>query len=153
MNINEKRTLFSLAVTPFILSLAMFAPSQSSADGFIVPPAHYEGSLEEKSQEAIIIFRSPAKPDKADGATEDLILKITVEGAVEKFAWVIPFPNKPTVKKADAKLFKELYDYVAYRQRSHKSKGMKKALGGMGGDVARARDDAGLAVDRVAHPL
>ena len=46
-------------------------------DGTVVPPRDYKGSLEERSQEAIVIFQG----GKAKGeAKEDLILKIQVEG-------------------------------------------------------------------------
>jgi len=69
----------------------------------------YKGSVEEQSQEAIIIFHGS---DKAGGATEDLILKISVEGEVDQFAWVVPFPNEPKVAKEDAKMFKEVHAYV-----------------------------------------
>ena len=44
------------------------------ADGLVVPPRNYQGSLEELAQEAIIIFHSSQEPGEA---TEDLILKST----------------------------------------------------------------------------
>ena len=105
------------------------------ADGMVMRPATYAGSLEERAQEAIIIFN--ASPPKHE-ATEDLILKIRVEGAVSQFAWIVPFPNPPTVEKADEALFKELYDYVAFRNqppRAAKMKGKFAAAGGMGGGM------------------
>ena len=102
---------------------------QAVADGMVKGPAKYEGSLAESSQEAVIIVTNP--PD--DGpATEDLILKISVKGEVDRFAWVIPFPNPPVVEKADAQLFKELFDYVEYRLDSQR-KSKKRSFGGMGG--------------------
>jgi len=93
-------------------------PSRLLADGMAVGPAHfkgvpYKGSVEERSQEAIVIFHGG---QKAGEATEDLILRISVVGEVENFAWVIPFPNQPKVKKEDPRLFKELYRYVQARQ-------------------------------------
>jgi len=127
------------AVGAMLLAAAVVVavPSQLWADGMVIPPANYEGSLEEQSQEAMIIFQSSDIPG---GATEDLILKITVEGAVDQFAWVIPLPNQPTVKKADAKLFKELYDYVAYRLRPRMKKGSMGKLGGSFGAPEAAAD-------------
>jgi hypothetical protein len=99
------------------------------ADGFVRGPGKYEGSLEESSQEAVIIVTN--SPD--DGmATEDLILKISVKGEVDHFAWVIPFPNEPVTEKADSQIFKELFDYVEYRLTST-GKGKGKFSGGMGG--------------------
>ena len=113
----------------------LLTPAPLSADGMILPPAKYHGSLEERSQEAIIIFNS-SPPHRE--AAEDLILKIRVQGAVSQFAWIVPFPNVPTVEKADDKLFKELYDYVAFRNQPPKAAGMKGnfgAGGGMGGGM------------------
>ena len=86
-------------------------------DGMVVPPRDYEGSLEERAQEAIIVFLEEGQ--------EDLILKITVHGAAAGFAWIVPFPNEPTVHKADKKIFRELFDYVqARRVRTRKGKNL-----------------------------
>lgn len=82
------------------------------ADGKVIRPRNYKGSLEEKAQEAIIVFHGS---DQQGQASEDLILKIRVEGAASDFAWVIPFPQEPEVKKEDPKLFSELFDYVESR--------------------------------------
>jgi hypothetical protein len=84
------------------------------ADGKMVGPKAYKakpykGSIEEQAQEAIIIFHGS---DKSGGAVEDLILKVSVAGEVDRFAWVIPFPNEPKVAKEDTKLFKEVHAYV-----------------------------------------
>jgi len=91
----------------FLASLSV--TFQASADGLVKAPAlyrgvPYEGSVEEKSQEAIVIFHSARK---AGEATEDLILRISLAGEVENFAWVVPFPNEPKVERADPKLFDE----------------------------------------------
>jgi hypothetical protein len=95
----------------FVLLAPFSATFQVSADGLVRAPAlyrgvPYEGSVEEKSQEAIIIFHSARK---AGEATEDMILRISLAGEVENFAWVVPFPNEPKVERADPKLFDELY--------------------------------------------
>ena len=91
------------------------------ADGKVVPPRDYKGSLEEKAQEAIIIFNSSSEPGEA---TEDLILKIKVQGEVDQFAWIVPFPNAPETHEEDPKLFEECFRYVDARRRSrYKSKG------------------------------
>ena len=108
----------------------LLATSEAVGDGFLAKSARYGGSLEERSQEAIIIFESSSVRKKA---VEDLILKITVEGDAEEFAWVIPFPNQPEVKEADSKLFKELFDYVEYRLNARKKSPKKWKFGGAGG--------------------
>ena len=65
--------------------ISMF-PSMLLADGKVMPPVDYKGSLEEKSQEAIIVFQ-PGSETKS--ARQDMILKITVKGESDSFAWVI----------------------------------------------------------------
>ena len=95
-------------------------PSRVLADGKIVPPRDYKGSLEERTQEAIIIFHGSEKPGEA---TEDVILKIRVEGHVEKFAWIVPFPNEPRIEKEAPELFAELFNYVEARRASMQGKG------------------------------
>ncbi len=102
------------------------------ADGKVMPPRLYQGSLEEKAQEAIIIFHSGKTPGEA---TEDLILKITVEGKAKEFGWVVPLPNPPEVKEESPKLFKELFDYVEYRTRQSKR--------GSKGSEAKSNEAAG----------
>lgn len=121
-------------LVPFAASLmaAVFVcltPGPLLGDGLLKASATYEGSLEERSQEAIIIFRMSRIPGEA---MEDLILKITVQGETDDFAWIIPFPNKPEVKQADARLFEELFDYVQYRRRERLAE-KKNWKGGMGG--------------------
>jgi len=111
-------TAARLLLVLFAASLALLsgAVRHSFADGRIMPPRDYQGSLEELSQEALIIFQDSDLPG---GATEDLILKISVQssGEVRHFGWVVPFPQQPAVEKEDARLFKELYDYVEARTR------------------------------------
>lgn len=98
-------------VTVLLLALPFFV----LADGLVRPPRDYTGSLEEKAQEAIIVF-TPGTEEKS--ATEEMILKIQVEGSVEDFAWVVPLPNPPKTEKADPDLFEELFDYVDARLRT-----------------------------------
>jgi len=78
------------------------------ADGTFVPKYEeraYEGSLEQKAQEAIIVHK--------DGV-EDLILKVTYQGTPQEFAWLIPFPSVPEISRANAELFAELFAYVEH---------------------------------------
>jgi len=75
-------------------------------DGTFLPryeEREYQGSLEQKAQEAIIVYK--------DGL-EDLILKVTYQGKPKDFAWVIPFPSVPEISKESAELFAELFAYV-----------------------------------------
>lgn len=97
------------------------------ADGKMVAPRDYDGSVEQRAQEAVIIFHSS---ETKGGATEDLILKVHVESQAESFAWVIPFPSEPTVAKEDAGLFRELFSYVEARRRSRKAKPARKGTFG-----------------------
>lgn len=96
-----------------LVALALLLlPSVALADGRVFRPRNYEGSLEEQSQEGIILFHAS---DVKGDAVEDLILKVSVKGDTDHFAWVIPFPSEPEVRKEEAALFKELFDYVEYR--------------------------------------
>jgi len=92
-------------------------------DGKMIPPRNYTGSLEERAQEAIIIFHGG---EAAGQATEEIILKVSVQGDLSEFAWVVPFPNPPEIEREDAKLFRELFDYArAGRRRPMKKPGTK----------------------------
>jgi len=97
-------------------AVVLFAAQATvGADGVAKLPlqpedVHYEGTLEERAQEAILIF-TDGTADRS--AREHLILKIEVAGpAVDHFAWIIPFPAEPEIHKASAELFEELYRYV-----------------------------------------
>ena len=91
-----------------ILLTALAAPlGVTRADGIVVPLQQYQGSLAEAAQEAILFFQ----PGSAtESATEDLILKIQVEGDTSSFAWVVPLPSVPSVEREDPALFE---DFIA----------------------------------------
>lgn len=99
------------------------------ADGKVFRPREYKGSLEEQSQEAIIIY-TPGADGKP--AMEDLILKIAVKGEVDRFAWVVPFPNEPQVAKEEAQLFQELFAYVEARKAEQATKKGKSTFAAVG---------------------
>lgn len=109
---------------PFLaLGVILLSSSQPiRGDGIVRPPIDYKGSLNERSQEAIIVFR---EGEDGKSAREDLIIKIRVEGDASNFAWIVPLPNPPTTTKADPKLFEELHDYVQERQRQASGFGKK----------------------------
>jgi hypothetical protein len=94
------------------LLAATTAVAPARADGLVVPPRAYEGSLAERAQEALILFHPG---DEGREATEDLILKIRVEGDARDFAWVVPLPNEPITAPEDPALFEDLYRYVQAR--------------------------------------
>ncbi|MFO7898460.1 MAG: DUF2330 domain-containing protein [Planctomycetota bacterium] len=112
-----QRAFGGIVVLALVIALAAAHPA--GADGTMVGPktvgtVPYDRSPQEEAQEAIIIFR--AATDETP-ATEDLILKVSVKGDVDQFAWVIPFPRQPDISKEDAVLFRELYQYVEARRR------------------------------------
>jgi hypothetical protein len=60
-------------------SIALFGSTTAmTPDGKVVPPRNYKGSLEEKAQEAIIVFHSS---NERGSAVEDLVSKISVPGS------------------------------------------------------------------------
>ena len=96
-----------------LFAAALVTAGTVLADGIVRPPIAYKGSLEEKSQEAIIVFHGG---DGTKSARQDLILKIRVEGTADSFAWIVPFPNPPKTAMADPKLFEEIHQYVQKRK-------------------------------------
>lgn len=126
MRFHAKGVVCIAAVLSGIAAVGLVARKPALADGKVFAPAHYDGSIEERSQEAIIIFSAGEEPG---GAVEDLILKISVRGAkaAETLGWVVPFPAEPEVEREDAKVFKELFDYVEARQRRRREGQMKTA--------------------------
>ncbi len=97
--------LIAALVTLSVIALA-------GPDGKVFRPIDYNGSLEERAQEAILIFH---KGTEKKSAVEEMILKIQVEGEVDAFAWVVPMPKPPEVFREDPKIFAELHDYVSHR--------------------------------------
>lgn len=100
------------------------------ADGKVMAPRDYKGSLEEKAQEAILIFHAATSERNA---VQDMILKIEVEGEAEEFAWIVPLPTEPKIAEEDPELFRELFNYVEYRKRRPSS--------GIKSDLKSARSD------------
>lgn len=94
------------------LAVSLFSPAPLHADGKVIRPRDYHGSLEERSQEAIILF----EPGSATtSAVEDLILRISVTGNTNHFAWIVPFPTVPETFDESPKLFDELFKYCEQR--------------------------------------
>ena len=120
-----------LLFLPFLF-LIIF-PLSIFADGMVVPPQKYEGSLNETAQEAILIFH---KGTEQQPSSQDMILKITVQGETKDFGWVVPLPSVPETGKADAAMFKELHDYVQARQPRR-----PKASGGFNGIDSKSESE------------
>ena len=130
----------NLAIAATLLVL----PSFALADGLVRKPRDYRGSLEERGQEAIIVFQE----GKENGeATEDLILKIRVEGEAKNFAWIVPFPSEPKIAKEDPKLFFELFTYVQSRQVR------KGAMSGAKGAPGRAATAEAKSVEVISRQV
>ncbi len=116
----------------FLILLTAFPIQNLYADGLVIPPRDYKGSLEERAQEAIIILD---RGNDTKTAIEDLILKIRVEGNAKQFAWIVPFPAAPETFKEDPEIFKEIFDYV--QRRNSRGDGKKQ-----GGKTTSALNDA-----------
>jgi len=123
----DSRELRHVAWCTVVVMGSVVCAGGAFGDGTMVAPKGWDGSIEEFTQDAIIIFHASETPR---GATEDLILKIGVKGGADRFAWVVPFPSKPEVAKEDAKLFDEVYAYVAQRKHGMRRKGgLSKSYG------------------------
>ena len=117
-----------------IFSILIFSVHVLFADGKVVPrkysPDHalYKASLEEYSQQAIIIMKQDEKGD----VHEDLIIRIGVEGDHTDFAWIVPFPKPPEIFEEKSIIFEELFHYVkymTYNRRPSKKSGEMKSEG------------------------
>lgn len=101
-----------LIVSIVVVACLLLSQQSLRADGKVIRPRDYHGSLEESAQEAIIVFQPGS-----DGvsAVEDLILKISVTGNTDHFAWIVPFPTVPETSEESPKLFDELFAYCERR--------------------------------------
>lgn len=132
--------------TQFVALVAslLLLSTPALADGLVRKPQDYQGSLEERGQEAIIVFQGAEEGGKA---TEDLILKIRVEGEAKSFAWIVPFPTEPKIAKEDPKLFSEIFTYVQSRQVP------KGAMSGAKTAVGRAETSAPKGVEVISRQV
>ena len=131
---NRPRASVAAFVGLVAATVALAPGSRASADGLMKGLKSYKGSINESSQEAVIIFHDAKRPGDA---VEDLILKVFVQGKgkedVKNFAWIVPFPNEPTVEKEDPKRFEELHNYVERRLAASRPKPKFKGGFGKGG--------------------
>lgn len=96
-----------------VVLLSLLASSLSWADGCYIPRAEkrslkltYNRDITEPTQKAVIVH--------FDGK-ERLILEVGYKGRVSEFAWLIPTPSQPKVKKFDPPIFHELHVATAPR--------------------------------------
>lgn len=128
-----------------LLRLTCLFPLPLLADGLVRAPRDYQGSLEERAQEAILIF-SPGS--ETESARQEMILKIRVEGDTDEFAWIVPCPSPPETAKGDSEWFEELFSYVDARQRT-RSRG--KFTEGAARNGFEAPKSAELAVEVISR--
>ena len=111
-----RRFAFALAA---MCTVAPYRPA--CADGVMLPDiAEYRARRErtlitEPEQKEVIVYRN---------GIEDLIISPRFAGPVSRFAWIIPVPSRPTVKKQDGALFHELARLIRpLGKKSTRSKG------------------------------
>lgn len=98
------KKLASFLLVSGLVSLPM--PANAPADGVFVAPKFVwdkHKDINEPTQKAIIVY---------DAEREDLILQVKYEGPVDKFGWLIPVPNLPTIQEGSMKCFYELSQYT-----------------------------------------
>ena len=91
-----------------LLSVSLLMTSALHVFACCMLPEKYQGSISQRSQEALIIHSQ---------GQEELILKVSPElqgiGAAPYFTWIIPVPNKPTnYKTIDSKIFEDVYGFA-----------------------------------------
>jgi hypothetical protein len=95
----DDKRLVSNGMRKFIwlFIMAIIAPQLALADGGLIPPPnHY---VYETDQRAVIYF---------ENNTETLVVSTKFQGDADNFAWIIPTPAKPEVKKSSLELFNSL---------------------------------------------
>ncbi|MFC1805046.1 DUF2330 domain-containing protein [Candidatus Omnitrophota bacterium] len=102
MNVHRFKLYLFLLLPCFILSL----PSSLFADGCFIVRDPFMEELGSPAQKAVIVY---------DGIKEELILYVdyrSYKKEIEDFAWVIPVPGYPEVKKSEERIFTELARYT-----------------------------------------
>ena len=83
--------------------MALVVPSVTLADGMVMPPI--DQWIQETDQKAVIFY---------DKGVETMVISIAFQGDAEDFAWIVPTPSKPTVKKGSDELFTNLESLTGY---------------------------------------
>lgn len=81
----------------FLLLVSLIIPQVVRADGMIFPPPNQ--NVTQAQQKALIVHQN----DK-----EDLIISLEFQGNASKFAWFLPVPNIPEIKRGEDEIFTKL---------------------------------------------
>ncbi len=132
------RRLLASLVALLLMAVGLFAlPAEACACGAYVPS---EGDAEIRGEASVVRF---------DGRTEDIIMRLTVQGESPEAAWILPVPTTAEVRLADADLFRDLVELTRPRVVVHKRWFPKDLFGGDGdgnGAGAAAPSGAGVQV-------
>lgn len=82
-----------------LAAILLLLPFTAQGDGMVVSPPNYY--VYETEQNAVLFYEDSSE-------TETLAISIAYEGTAEEFAWLIPTPNKPAVKRGSQNLFSNL---------------------------------------------
>lgn len=80
-----------------LLLIGFLLPQTVLADGIIIPPP--DQNITQAQQRALIVHQS---------GVEDLIISLEVSGDASQFAWFLPVPEKPEIKRGDDEIFTKL---------------------------------------------
>lgn len=81
----------------FFLVVSFFIPQTILADGMIIPPP--DQNITQAQQRALIVHQN---------GIEDLIISLEFQGNAREFAWFLPVPDIPKIKKSDDSIFTKL---------------------------------------------
>lgn len=108
------------------------APTLARADGIFVAPKFVwdkHKDINEPSQKAIIVY---------DAGHEDMVLQVKYEGPMDKFGWLIPVPNLPTVQDGSMECFYEL-SQLTQRRLLEAQPSFRGIYGSLGADPVAAQ--------------
>ena len=83
----------------FLILIVLAVVPIASADGLFFRPNYYSQDILQPEQKALVI---------QDGNIERLIIQVNFEGRMDDFAWIVPVPSIPEIKKADPQIFLNL---------------------------------------------
>lgn len=92
-------------ILTFLLAVLLVAPQLVLADGIIIPPP--DQNVTEAQQRAFIAYQ---------GGVEDLFLTVEFSGDARKFAWLIPVPSRPEIKRGSDEIFTKLGEITRPKQ-------------------------------------
>jgi len=81
------------------LFLLLLFPTVALADGMVIPSVAFPATVTIPDQRALICYSNE---------TERLVIETRFTGTGTNFAWIVPFPAKPTIEEATTGLFPTL---------------------------------------------